>query len=80
MAANDTIYGLGGDDAIYGGDGNDIIRGGSGADVIYGGVDTDTIAYDDSFSGVVVRLDLATHSAERKATHSTRSKALGIQS
>jgi len=45
-AANDTIYGLGGDDylrggagndVLYGGDGNDEIRGEAGNDTIYGG-------------------------------------------
>ena len=76
LGGQDTIYGLGGDDVIYGGDGNDFIRGGRGDDVIYGGGDTDTVAYDDALSGVASVSTWATPSAERKATHSTGSKAL----
>ncbi len=79
MAATTPSTVFGGDDVIFGEIGNDSIRGGSGDDVIDGGVDTDTVVYDDSLSGVVVRLDFGIALGGAEDDTLTRSKTLGIQ-
>ncbi|MFA7083614.1 MAG: hypothetical protein WC141_03655, partial [Arcobacteraceae bacterium] len=56
-AGNDTIYGVAGDNILKGGAGYDMIYSGSGNDYIDGETDTDTVNYQNSEHGVIVRLD-----------------------
>ncbi len=53
---DDLLNGGTGIDVLNGGNGNDVLIGGAGADVIDGGAGTDTLSYQQSSSGVEVRL------------------------
>lgn len=53
---NDALSGREGDDLLFGGPGHDWLRGGPGADLLSGGSGEDTVWYDTSDAGVIVRL------------------------
>lgn len=53
---DDRLDGREGDDRLFGGAGYDLLIGGPGADMLSGGTETDTVSYEFSDAGVVVRL------------------------
>ena len=56
LGGSDTIFGHGGNDTLNGGSGSDTLNGGAGRDVLIGGSGADTASYEDSPTGVTVRL------------------------
>ena len=55
--SNDNrLTGMDGDDGLWGSNGNDVLEGGADADRLSGGVGEDTVTYQTSDAGVVVRL------------------------
>ena len=53
----DTLDGSAGNDTLIGGAGDDVIEGRGGADILDGGAGFDTASYEDSRSGISLRLD-----------------------
>ncbi|MCK9490501.1 MAG: hypothetical protein M0Q24_00305 [Sulfurimonas sp.] len=57
LGGSDILDGRGGGNELYGGEGSDTLYSGSGNDKLDGGDGTDTVNYQNSTSGVIVRLD-----------------------
>ena len=55
-SGNDTLLGDRGNDSLFGGDDDDLLDGGAGADLLNGGSGFDTARYEESSSGISVKL------------------------